>query len=559
MIETRKQSSTAHPIDILMVLSSDHLTGATGKTVSVTLSKDGGAFAAASGAVTEVGNGHYSLAGHATDRGTLGELVIRATASGCDDTDIKILIVPWDVFDANLGLTNLDTNVGSRSTYAGGAVASVTAAVTVGGYASNQGPDYLVWNAAASSYTGSGSMGLYQGNINTAAGKLTFDGSNYILSHLKVYDSGQDPASSVWGAAATYNTPATMGYVLRFPTVAGYASGQAPDYMVWNAALASYTATGSAGAKLGGLAAAADPWGIDVRTAYTSTQAGYFLNAINTAAGKLTFDGSNAVRSHVYVYESGMSPEELVWPASASTYNASGTMGGLLNAASPGGGGAADPWATALPGSYPSGQAGYILNSIGNAAAKLQFDASNNVYSIPMAYGSGMTPEGRVWGASNGSPTSGTMGYSVVNPIVAGYASGQGPAPLVWNALLASYNATGSFGARVNSLGGDPWTASLGGYSAGQAGYVFNQMAGRVDAPISGIPASLMAVTISGGITFYTACRYMLGNAMGHVQRVGTSNQFNVFEAGAALTDTPIAVGTLSDDYTERTIDELNL
>ena len=87
-----------------MTGSSDHISGATGLTPTVTLSKNGGAFAAAAGAVTEVGNGWYSLAGNATDRNTLGELLLHASASGADPTECLTVIVPWDPFDSNLAL-----------------------------------------------------------------------------------------------------------------------------------------------------------------------------------------------------------------------------------------------------------------------------------------------------------------------------------------------------------------------------------------------------------------------------------------------------------------------
>ena len=66
----------------MMVDDTDHISGKTGLTPTVTLSKNGGGFNAASGAVTELGGGLYALAGNATDRNTLGELWIHAEATG---------------------------------------------------------------------------------------------------------------------------------------------------------------------------------------------------------------------------------------------------------------------------------------------------------------------------------------------------------------------------------------------------------------------------------------------------------------------------------------------
>ena len=47
------------PIIFALVLSSDHVSAATGKTPSVTLSKNGAVFAAGGGTVTELSNGFY--------------------------------------------------------------------------------------------------------------------------------------------------------------------------------------------------------------------------------------------------------------------------------------------------------------------------------------------------------------------------------------------------------------------------------------------------------------------------------------------------------------------
>ncbi len=104
----RKQSSTSYPIVFLMIDSTNHLNGKTGLTPTVNLSKNGGAFSPASGAVSEIGNGWYSLAGNSTDRNTVGELSIYATANGADSFYGKYVIVPWDPFDAvRLGMTAL--------------------------------------------------------------------------------------------------------------------------------------------------------------------------------------------------------------------------------------------------------------------------------------------------------------------------------------------------------------------------------------------------------------------------------------------------------------------
>lgn len=143
-----KQASTSRPLIFLLVDSADHITGKTGLAPTVTLSKNGGAFGSPAGAVTEIGNGLYQVAGNATDNATLGVLALHATAAGADpcdeiyqvgtvdpDTDVAQTGDNFDRIGANgAGLTalgdtrlaNLDAAVSSRSTYAGGDTAGVT-------------------------------------------------------------------------------------------------------------------------------------------------------------------------------------------------------------------------------------------------------------------------------------------------------------------------------------------------------------------------------------------------------------------------------------------------
>ena len=131
MIKERKQNSTSYPIVFFMADSTDHNTGKTGLSPTVQLSKNGAGFGAALGAVSEIGLGFYSLAGNATDRNTLGPLIMVATATGADTSQAVMNIVLYDPYDANLGLTNLDAAVSTRSSHNAAAVwAAETRALT---------------------------------------------------------------------------------------------------------------------------------------------------------------------------------------------------------------------------------------------------------------------------------------------------------------------------------------------------------------------------------------------------------------------------------------------
>ncbi len=76
--------STTPTVVFLLVLSTDDRTAATGLTPTVTISKAGGAFAAASNSPAEISGGFYKIALTAGETGTVGALAILATATGAD-------------------------------------------------------------------------------------------------------------------------------------------------------------------------------------------------------------------------------------------------------------------------------------------------------------------------------------------------------------------------------------------------------------------------------------------------------------------------------------------
>ena len=87
-----KQSTAANVI-IFMADSTDHITGKTGLTLTVTLSKDGGAFAAITPTVTERTSGWYNIALTTAHTDTVGDLVVRATGTGADASERALNVV----------------------------------------------------------------------------------------------------------------------------------------------------------------------------------------------------------------------------------------------------------------------------------------------------------------------------------------------------------------------------------------------------------------------------------------------------------------------------------
>lgn len=73
----------------LMVLSSDHITPATGKTVAGTISQDGGAFASLTNSVAEVANGIYKVTITQAEMNA-DIIVLRFTNADCDSRLITI-------------------------------------------------------------------------------------------------------------------------------------------------------------------------------------------------------------------------------------------------------------------------------------------------------------------------------------------------------------------------------------------------------------------------------------------------------------------------------------
>jgi len=79
------QNSATTKIPVLMVSTSDDKTAVTGATVTVQVSKNGGAFATVAGSVTEIANGWYVCTLSATETNTVGPLLVRATATSADE------------------------------------------------------------------------------------------------------------------------------------------------------------------------------------------------------------------------------------------------------------------------------------------------------------------------------------------------------------------------------------------------------------------------------------------------------------------------------------------
>ena len=111
--------NTARYIMVFMTDASDHITGKAGLTLTITASKAGGAFAAITPTVADLGSGWYSLYLTAAHTNTLGDFALHVTAALADPTDIAAEVVTevedkvWD--EVLTGAThNVPTSAGRR-------------------------------------------------------------------------------------------------------------------------------------------------------------------------------------------------------------------------------------------------------------------------------------------------------------------------------------------------------------------------------------------------------------------------------------------------------------
>lgn len=248
-----KKDIATQPLVFLMIDSSDHMTGKTGLSPTVTLSKNGASFASPSGSISEIGYGWYQVAGHASDTNTLGTLVLHATASGADPVDDRYEIIACDLQDAtSLGLSRIDAAISSRSTYAGTDSTGVTTLLT-------RLPDTL-------------SLAAVNAQLDTAL--ADYDAptqSEMAAAFTQIKGAGWDSETDTLEEIAAGSGSGGGG---SGPSAADIADA------VWDEALADHATAGSAGAGVANASSAGDPLVNAVPGSYIAGSAGDALARI---------------------------------------------------------------------------------------------------------------------------------------------------------------------------------------------------------------------------------------------------------------------------------------
>lgn len=263
MNKLRKQSDTTYPIFFLMVDSTDHVTGKTGLSPTVTLSKNGGAFASPSGAVSEVGNGLYKVAGNATDSNTVGELWVHATATGADPTDTSYTIVAYDPFDSvRLGLTALPNATPGSNGGLPTSNASNEARAIVYAYNTGMTPLQPTVSGRTLDVTITGAAGVDWGNVENPTTSNNLSGTNIATNQSVLITSGT--------GAGQLNV--TSGVVKA--DVSAYSSGMTPLQPTVAGRTLDVTATGAAGIDWANIENPTTTVGLSGTTVGTTTAAG---------------------------------------------------------------------------------------------------------------------------------------------------------------------------------------------------------------------------------------------------------------------------------------------
>lgn len=173
--------------------------------------------------------------------------------------------------------------------------------------------------------------------------------------------------------------------------------------------------------------------------------------------------------------------ENSVWSANASSYNVAGTTGNKLNSAASAG----DPWTTNLPGSYTTGQAGYIIGNNLNASvssrgtSNLTVSNLSSLTNVTLAgtqvFNNTGNWNGNVSNVTNGVSLSSSSIQSIWDTLTSALTSVGSIGKLLVdniNAAIASRMATftlpGNFSALNITSDGNVTTSSSGGATAQQ-------------------------------------------------------------------------------------------
>jgi hypothetical protein len=290
--------------------------------------------------VTEIGSGWYKVAGHATDAGTLGPLLLHATGTGADPCDDRFEVVSYNPEDANaFGLGYLSGDAFARlGAPAGASVSADVAAVKTDTAAVKTKTDFLpsatagaaggvfiagtnapttITTALTTTFTGnlSGSVGsiatggIAAGSFAAGAIDAAAIAADAIGSSELAASAVTEIVSAIWQdtTAGDFTVASSIGKTI----VNGVALGTG---LTINAYTGDTPQTGDTFARIGatgsGLTSLASQASVNTIDDFVDTEVAAILAAVDTEVGaiktvtdQLTFGTANRVNAQVYGME----------------------------------------------------------------------------------------------------------------------------------------------------------------------------------------------------------------------------------------------------------------
>jgi hypothetical protein len=444
------KQSTAVNVTVLMIDSSDHVTGKTGLAAGLTIyAVKAGTSGVITPTVTEVDStnvkGVYKLALTTGHTDTLGELELHITASGADPTDLKwqvssylpgeaatlqadqaVNATKWaggtipapnvtgvPLIDAKYLLGTIfatpatagipDVNM---KNIANAAVSTTTAQIGVNavqhGGTAQTGRD-IGASVLLSAGTGTGQLdftsGVVKANLAQILGTALTETAGQIAAAFKKFFNIATPAATMDHLVLvdTVTTATTATNLTNAPTAGDFTATMKTSL---NAATPAVTVSDKTGFSLSAAGVQA------IWDALTSA-----LTTVGSVGKRIAdfLTGDAYVRLGAPVGASisadiAAAPGK-VWDITLASHLTSGTTGAALNAA----GAAGDPWSTTLPGAYGAGTAGNIIGNRIDAAISTRTkpaDTQAAVTSVTNDVGITQAAADKVWSSATRTLTS---------------------------------------------------------------------------------------------------------------------------------------------------------
>lgn len=483
MFQIKQSEATAarRRIPVLFVSSTDGFTPVTPTSPVAYISQNGATWVATTNTVAvatlaggQATAGVYYLELTAAELANLGWITVNVQASNARQYNAHVQIMAYDPYDVvRIGLTSIPNvaqgNAGALPT--GSATGQVTVATN------NDKTGYSLTQAFPANFS---SLAITAGGAVTAG--TVSDKTGYSLSGTQTFNLTGSITGNLSGSVGSVT--GAVGSVTG--NVGGNVTGSVGSLTatavqnIWDDATSSLTTVGSVGKLI------VDNLNATVSSRSTLTDAQVWASATRT----LTSGANIVLAKGTGITGFNDITANNVWSETLPGSYTSTQAGFKLNAA----GSAADPWSTTLPGAYTSGTAGFIIGNNLNAAVG---SVAGNVWTvgtrtltagtnIVLAKGTGITgfndvSTNDIWTAGTRTLTAGTNIVLAKGTGITGF--NDITALSVWDVLASTVSLANSIGLQLKTnidatvssrLASASYTAPLN--TAGTAGAVWNAL-----------------------------------------------------------------------------------